>query len=375
MTDEQTTVNDGGEPTQQTESQESPVRLGLDSIRNAEALHLERSTAAPTDDAEQVESTEIADADAESRMFGYKANKQETEIELEDGLSVEPGSPGEMQLKNILGGYGAFKAAQEAGGDAGLTDAIKEQTETLRQTMQPKEEATQFNPMDYVVPDEMPVVENAINVFERVGLDREEAEQLVNGIFGAIGRTRAYQSATSEETKQAETTNRYVQQMSRLHSIDSDVPNPMIDPEATAKHLQVDGGFVQWLRKDMNVQTDFLDPSIIKLYGLYKTNKQVATDETLSNANLGTKPAKEPVKRPPKDIDSLKTIASALEGGGGSPVGTQLTPQELAEFNNLPASQKKLAMNKDYRYWNAYARQNGGRIVNSNEELNSLKFG
>jgi hypothetical protein len=37
MTDEQTTVNDGGEPTQQTESQESPVRLGLDSIRNAEA--------------------------------------------------------------------------------------------------------------------------------------------------------------------------------------------------------------------------------------------------------------------------------------------------------------------------------------------------
>ena len=376
INEEQVPVNDSGESTQQTEPQQSPVRLGLDSIRNAEALHREKAMSAVDTNAEQLESTDTADAESETRKFGYKANKQEAEIELEEGLSVEPGSPGEIQLKNILGGYGAFKAMQEGGMEnAGLAEAIKEQTEALRQTIQPKEEATQFNPMDYVIPDEMPVVEGAITAFEDVGLDRERAEQLVNGIFGAIGRTRAYQSVKAEETKQAQETNMFIQQMSRLHNLDPELPNPLIDPEVTAAKLQSDGGFHSWLRKDMNIQTNFLDPSIVKLYGLYMAQKQTATEQNLSNANLDSKKVAEPVKTPRKSIDSLKAVSTALEGAGGAPVGTGLSPQELADFNNMSSGRKKLMMNKDYRYWNVYASQNGGRTFNSNAELEAFKHG
>lgn len=376
MNDEtKSTVNDGGELTQQAEPQQNQGGLGLDSIRNAESYHRERSMSAVDANADKPESTESADAGTEPRMFGYKANKQETEIELEHGLSVEPGSPGEMQLKNILGGYGAFKAAQEGGGNAGLADAIKEQTEALRQTIQPKEETTPFNPMEYVVPDEMPIVENAISAFEEIGLDRGKAEEIVNGIYGAIGRTRAYQSASTEETKQSQETNAFIQQLSRLHNLDPELPNPLIDPNETATHLQNDDGFVNWLRGDMNIQTNFLDPSIVKLYGLYMNREQKATNKTLSNANLDTKKVAEPSKTPPRNIDNLKTVSTALEGAGGAPVGMELSPQELAEFNNLPSKQKKLVMNRDYRYWNYYVGPHSPDRVNSNTELEAFKHG
>jgi hypothetical protein len=364
-------VNDGGV---QQQTPIHKIQSGLEQIRNAEAQHREKVMGVPVTKTEPAVQT--VPPESTTRKFEYQANKQKAEIELETGITVEPGSPGEMQLRNILGGWGTWrewKDKQDQPIQNELAQAIREQTETLKQTVVPKQEPTAFNPLDYVVEEEKPVVENFIQAFEDLGLDRDKATQIVQGIFGAIGRTRAFQTVTTEQSKQQEKENAFLQQLGRLHSVDPDLPNPYVDPEATAQVLMSDGHFVKYMQDELGIQPDMMNPNIVKQYRKFLKDK--ATQQTLSNANQGNKAAAEPafVPKPSKDLDSLKTISSALGGAGGAAVGSQLSPQELAEFEYMLPNQKKVVMSKDFRYWNAWAAKNGQRVVNSNEELRALQ--
>jgi hypothetical protein len=356
---------------------------GLDKIRKAESDYKEKVIGAPVSKATEVQSAEPQNQQG-TRKVPYTFDGQNAEMELEPGLSVEPGSPGEKQIKRILAGFGHnnefVDMAKRPATQDDLAQAIREQTETLRQTVRPKQEPSAFNPLDYVTETEKPVVENTIRIFENLGMEREQAEQVVNGIFGAIGSTRAVQTVTTEQSQQQTKENVLIQQMSRLHSIDPEgLPNPFIDPNETAGALMRDGGFFTWLQTELGIQPDMMSPYIVKQYRKYK-NEQMATNGNLSKANLNSKAITEPVimQRPPsqsRDIEGLKTISQALSSEGGSAIGTQLSQQELAEFSNMPPNMKKAKMNLDFRYYNAWAVKNGRSPISSNEELRRIQAG
>ena len=290
------------------------------------------------------ESSEGEIAEPEKPKFPYQVYGNEREVEIPDGLSIEPGSDGEKMFRDTLAAAGAFHEKTPEEERQAFANAIEENTAELkrqREAQEKTEASKEFVPLDYLSDAQKDFYEREKKAYEDQGMDSTIADLNAERVAlkniaqfeesekqAEDDKKAAEKQAEDDEKKvQAERQANFMGNLNLLHQIDPDAfPDPSIDAMKTAEAAGAE--FLPWVAKRIKALGG--NPAKAQIdYKLMYDEFKILTGKTAEKKPQppGNRAPAEP-KPHNSGIRNFREIEDTVEGAGGKPIGK---PEEIDE--------------------------------------------
>lgn len=300
--------------------------------------------------------------------FKYNMNREEHEVELPAGISVEPGSEGERWLKDNLGAAGQFRDMDKEARNE-LIEAVRANTVAQKEpkpVIEPEPEPVERTRFDYLTADQKDAHQSYRTALEDQGVDPIHADDLWAATsLNTETQVNKWAEDNKKEAQAAERTqfDNIRNNAIALHKLDDTLPNPTDNLNATLAALAGEGGYLPWLQQwkakmgipEKDEKGRPIPINVDETYNIFLQQ----TGKTKAKGQKGTKPPGD--KLPSNSVNAEdqkalnKQIAADLEGGGGAPAGEL----DMDEFWLASPKAKTKMMDDNPAYKNAYFARHG----------------